>query len=74
MIHLRKQLSHIQIIQHSEYLKKNREYYPEGFEITWKELSIEVEKLIKLYKASNFGIGNRVAILFNQRPEFFFIT
>ena len=35
-------------------------------------MSFEVEKLIKLYKASNYGIGNRVAILFNQRPEFFF--
>lgn len=52
--------------------KKDRDYYPEGFEITWKELKIEVDKFIKLYKASNFGVGNRVAILFNQRPEFFF--
>ena len=51
--------------------KKDREYYPEGFEITWKELSFEVEKLIKVYKESNYGVGNRVAILFNQRPEFF---
>ena len=39
-----------------------------------ERIEIEVEKLIKLYKASNFGIGNRVAILFNQRPEFFSIT
>ena len=54
--------------------KKDRDYYPEGFEIIWKELKIEVDKFIKLYKASNFGVDNRVAILFNQRPEFFFIT
>ena len=30
--------------------KKDRKYYTDGFEITWKELNIEVDKLIKLYK------------------------
>ena len=52
--------------------KKDRSYYSNGFEISWRGLNVQVQKYLDLYKKSGFGKGHRVAILFNQRPEFFY--
>ena len=49
-----------------------RAYYPEGKEFTWNETYAEVQKRIEFYRAAGYGPGHRVAILFDQRPEFVF--
>ncbi len=49
-----------------------RSYHPEGWEISWRETFAEVERYKAVYAQAGYGIGHRVAILFDQRPEFVF--
>ena len=49
-----------------------RAYHPDGFEMTWNETARGVERMKAIYAAAGYGAGHRVAILFDQRPEFFF--
>ena len=49
-----------------------RAYHPEGKEYTWNETAAGVERMRARYAAAGYGLGHRVAILFDQRPEFFF--
>lgn len=49
-----------------------RSYHPGGWEINWEQTLAEVEKKKQIYQRAGYGIGHRVAILFDQRPEFFF--
>ncbi len=49
-----------------------RSYHPNGWEITWSDLLVEVEKKKRIYAGAGIGHGHRVAVLFEQRPEFFF--
>jgi crotonobetaine/carnitine-CoA ligase len=49
-----------------------RAYHPDGWEITWAQTLAEVERKKTVYAAAGYGKGHRVAILFDQRPEFFF--
>ena len=49
-----------------------RDYHPDGKEYTWRETASAVEALRQRYAAAGYGLGHRVAMLFNQRPEFFF--
>ena len=49
-----------------------RAYFPDGKEYTWNETYAEVQKRIEFYRAAGYGPGHRVAILFDQRPEFVF--
>jgi acyl-CoA synthetase (AMP-forming)/AMP-acid ligase II len=49
-----------------------RAYHPEGKEFTWRQTWAEVEKRKAHYAAAGYGLGHRVAILFDQRPEFVF--
>lgn len=49
-----------------------RAYYPQGCEFTWNETFAAVQERIHYYRASGYGPGHRVAILFEQRPEFVF--
>jgi len=49
-----------------------RSYHPNGWEITWSDLLVEVEKKKRIYAEAGIGHGHRVAVLFEQRPEFFF--
>ena len=51
---------------------EGRSYHPSGWTISWKELLREVEERIKIYTVAGIGHGHRVALLFEQRPEFFF--
>ena len=48
-----------------------RRYHPEGWQATWKETLAAVEEKKKIYERAGIGHGHRVAILFEQRPEFF---
>ena len=49
-----------------------RSYHPDGVEFTWAETWAEVEKRRQHYAAAGYGPGHRVAILFEQHPEFVF--
>ena len=49
-----------------------RSYHPEGISFTWKQTWDEVQKRLAWYEAAGYGPGHRVAILFDQRPEFVF--
>ena len=51
---------------------RGRPYHPDGREFTWAETWAEVEKRKAHYAAAGYGSGHRVAILFDQRPEFIF--
>ena len=51
---------------------EGRAYHPEGREYSWSETWNEVEARKSRYAAAGYGPGHRVAILFDQRPEFVF--
>ncbi|KPK33793.1 MAG: hypothetical protein AMJ66_04935 [Betaproteobacteria bacterium SG8_40] len=49
-----------------------RAYHPDGWAITWRDTLTQVEEKRRAYEQAGVGYGHRVAILFEQRPEFFF--
>ena len=49
-----------------------RAYHPDGWEVTWSETLAAVEEKKRIYARAGYGYGHRVAMLFDQRPEFFF--
>src|SRR5437879_11508092 len=49
-----------------------RAYHPDGVEITSGRARAEVDRLRACYAAPSFGPGHRVALLLENRPEFFF--
>jgi crotonobetaine/carnitine-CoA ligase len=46
-----------------------RDYLPEGLEITYGEAGRLIAELVALYKGAGYGLGHRVAILLENRPE-----
>ena len=51
---------------------KGRAYHPDGKQYTWNEVLAGVDAMHRRYARAGYGHGDRVAILFHQRPEFFF--
>jgi len=49
-----------------------RAYHPDGVEITYGRARAEVDRLRAVYAAAGYGHGHRVALLLENRPEFFF--
>jgi len=49
-----------------------RAYHPNGIEYSYAQTAAAVEALRKKYAAAGYGYGHRVALLLEQRPEFFF--
>ncbi len=49
-----------------------RPYHPDGKQYSWREVAAGVAAMRTRYQAAGYGMGHRVAILFHQRPEFFF--
>ncbi len=49
-----------------------RSYHPQGWEVSWRETLAEVERMKAIYAKAGYGLGHRVSILFEQRPEFVF--
>lgn len=49
-----------------------RGYHPDGLELTYGQVRAEVLRLQEAYAAAGYGHGHRVALLFENRPEFFF--
>ena len=46
-------------------------YAPEGFRKTYGEVREEVRKIMARFAAAGYGAGQRVALLLENRPEFF---
>jgi crotonobetaine/carnitine-CoA ligase len=49
-----------------------RAYHPDGVEFTYAATRSHVERLRAAYASAGFGHGHRVALLLENRPEFFF--
>ena len=49
-----------------------RAYHPDGVELTYGAVRAEVLRLRDDYARAGYGHGHRVALLFENRPEFFF--
>src|SRR5919198_3335369 len=49
-----------------------RAYYPEGIEFTYAQTRQAVLALWERYATAGYGHGHRVALLLENRPEFFF--
>jgi crotonobetaine/carnitine-CoA ligase len=46
-----------------------RAYYPRGKEITYDEAAKTVRELMHVYTAAGYGVGHRIALLIENRPE-----
>jgi crotonobetaine/carnitine-CoA ligase len=46
-----------------------RAYWPEGYEITYRATDREIARLAAGYRAAGYGVGTRVAMLMENRPE-----
>ena len=49
-----------------------RAYHPDGVELTYAQVREPVLRLRDQYAAAGYGHGHRIALLFENRPEFFF--
>jgi acyl-CoA synthetase (AMP-forming)/AMP-acid ligase II len=49
-----------------------RAYFPEGEEYTWARTLDLADEFKAVYARAGYGYGHRIAILFNQRPQFLF--
>src|SRR6266404_9717778 len=49
-----------------------RAYHPDGVELTYAAVRAEVLLLKDAYAEAGYGHGHRIALLFENRPEFFF--
>lgn len=48
-----------------------RDWYPDGFEIGFAEAAREAERLLTAYRDAGYGLGHRVALFVENRPEHF---
>ena len=46
-----------------------RDYYKDGFEINYKDALVRIFRLENSLRKSGFGLGHRVAVALNNRPE-----
>lgn len=46
-----------------------RDYAPNGVEISYREAGAQIAALAKLYSEAGYGLGHRVALLLESRPE-----
>jgi crotonobetaine/carnitine-CoA ligase len=47
----------------------DRSYLRAGYEITYGEADSEIRRLIEMYRSAGYGLGHRVAMLLENRPE-----
>ena len=52
--------------------RPGRDYDEDGRDITYGEAAAAVEALVALYRAGGYGLGHRVALAMENRPEHFF--
>jgi crotonobetaine/carnitine-CoA ligase len=46
-----------------------RAYLPDGYEITYGDAAQEIDRLAEAYRTAGYGLGHRVAMLMENRPE-----
>lgn len=51
--------------------RPERHYYAEGVEFSYQEVLNQVERLRDRYRLANYGHGHRIALLLENRPEYF---
>jgi acyl-CoA synthetase (AMP-forming)/AMP-acid ligase II len=51
--------------------REGRDYDPDGREITYAQARATVDELIALYRDAGYGMGHRVALLLENKPEHF---
>jgi acyl-CoA synthetase (AMP-forming)/AMP-acid ligase II len=49
--------------------KTGRDYHANGYEITYGAALAQIEVLIAAYRAAGYGLGHRVALMLDNRPE-----
>ena len=47
----------------------DRSYLPDGVEITYRDADRDIKSLADAYRSAGYGLGHRVAILLENRPE-----
>lgn len=52
--------------------RPGRDYWPDGLELSFAEVAAQVANWRQLYAAAGYGIGHRVGLLLEMRPEFFY--
>lgn len=52
--------------------RADRDWHPDGGGFTYGQALAEIDRLRRLYAVAGYGHGHRVAILLENRPEFFF--
>ena len=52
--------------------RAGRDYDAGGRDITYSEAAASIDGLIDLYRSAGYGLGHRVALLMENRPEHFF--
>ncbi len=52
--------------------RQGRDYHPDGFEITYGAVRVEVHNRIERLRAAGYGPGRRVALMLDNRPEHIF--
>ena len=52
--------------------RPDRHWHPAGVEVSYAEAAREVARLRARYAAAGYGLGHRVALLLENRPQFFF--
>jgi len=48
-----------------------RDYHPDGLELSYGEVATSVQTLADAYTATGFGLGHRVGLFLDNRPEHF---
>ena len=47
----------------------DRAYLPDGIVISYRTADAEIQRLAEIYRKAGYGVGHRVAILLDNRPE-----
>lgn len=50
---------------------RHRPYHQDGYEISFADAATQVRELIERYRAGGYGLGHRIAMLLDNRPEHF---
>jgi crotonobetaine/carnitine-CoA ligase len=52
--------------------RADRDWQPAGVEVSYAEAARQIDRLRARYAGAGYGLGHRVALLLENRPEFFF--
>lgn len=52
-------------------VNSQRSYHPDGWEITFGEAQASTDALSAIYRSAGYGVGHRVGLFLDSRPEYF---